>query len=327
MGAVSGPADAGRARARPAPGAPPASQPEGGSARGRRGGAWSRRNARRRRSPRRPPRATRPASRAAAAGGGWAPHGIDPTPCERDPGALPRRDPRRPSTSPRRSSGCATRSSAITGGEWVMPAKVYLDSPPHGDFRAMPARGGELAMLKWISSFPSQPVAATADGIGVLVRLATPRPPSRWRSSTRARSPRCAPGRSPRSRRRRWPADARPAIVGCGVNGAWAARCLAAAGFGPGVCHDADRRGRPGAGRRARLARWAAAPRRSPSDVVTCVTPGHEVVVDAGDLRPGMHLNMLGADGPGKAEATVGAVALAARCSATSGSRPPTAAS
>ena len=27
-------------------------------------------------------------------------------------------------------------------------------------------------------------------------------------------------------------------MIGSGVNGAWAARCLAAAGFGPGVCHD-----------------------------------------------------------------------------------------
>jgi ornithine cyclodeaminase/alanine dehydrogenase-like protein (mu-crystallin family) len=36
------------------------------------------------------------------------------------------------------------------------------------------------------------------------------------------------------------------------------------------------------------------------------------VVVDAGDLRPGLHLNMLGADGPGKAEASVGAVASCA---------------
>jgi alanine dehydrogenase len=34
--------------------------------------------------------------------------------------------------------------------------------------------------------------------------------------------------------------------------------------------------------------------------------------VDAGDLRPGMHLNMLGADGPGKAEMTLGAVASCA---------------
>jgi ornithine cyclodeaminase/alanine dehydrogenase-like protein (mu-crystallin family) len=42
------------------------------------------------------------------------------------------------------------------------------------------------------------------------------------------------------------------------------------------------------------------------------VTPGAEVVIDVGDLRAGMHLNMLGADGPGKAEATVGAVASCA---------------
>jgi ornithine cyclodeaminase/alanine dehydrogenase-like protein (mu-crystallin family) len=32
-------------------------------------------------------------------------------------------------------------------------------------------------------------------------------------------------------------------------------------------------------------------------------------VVDAGDLHPGQHFNMLGADGPGKAEATISAVA------------------
>src|SRR5207249_4016067 len=44
-------------------------------------------------------------------------------------------------------------------------------------------------------------------------------------------------------------------------------------------------------------------------DLVNCVTPGAEHVVDAGTLRPGLHLNMLGADGPGKAEATPAAVA------------------
>ena len=38
-------------------------------------------------------------------------------------------------------------------GEWTMPAKVYLLSPPHGDFRAMPARGDGLALLKWVTSF------------------------------------------------------------------------------------------------------------------------------------------------------------------------------
>src|SRR5262249_24216391 len=42
-------------------------------------------------------------------------------------------------------------------GEWVMPSKIYLQSPPYGDFRAMPARGGGFASLKWITSFPGNP--------------------------------------------------------------------------------------------------------------------------------------------------------------------------
>ena len=41
------------------------------------------------------------------------------------------------------------------------------------------------------------------------------------------------------------------------------------------------------------------------------MTPGYEPVVFERDLRPGLHLNMLGADGPGKAEAEVAAVASA----------------
>src|SRR5206468_10784844 len=42
-------------------------------------------------------------------------------------------------------------------GNWVMPPKVYLECPPYGDFRAMPVRGGGLALLKWITSFPGNP--------------------------------------------------------------------------------------------------------------------------------------------------------------------------
>src|SRR5204863_3231254 len=49
-------------------------------------------------------------------------------------------------------------------GEWTMPPKVYLDSPPHGDFRAMPARGSGLALLKWVTSFPHN----TARGLPVV---------------------------------------------------------------------------------------------------------------------------------------------------------------
>ena len=32
------------------------------------------------------------------------------------------------------------------------------------------------------------------------------------------------------------------------------------------------------------------------------VTPGHEVLFGEGDLRPGQHVSLMGADGPGKAE-------------------------
>jgi ornithine cyclodeaminase/alanine dehydrogenase-like protein (mu-crystallin family) len=100
-------------------------------------------------------------------------------------------------------------------------------------------------------------------------------------------------------------------LVGCGLNGSWTARCLAAAGYGPGACFDPD------AGAASRLAGelgWEAGSREHAlsQQVVCCVTPGAEAVVQAGDLRPGLHLNMLGADGPGKAEATVGAVASCA---------------
>jgi ornithine cyclodeaminase/alanine dehydrogenase-like protein (mu-crystallin family) len=77
------------------------------------------------------------------------------------------------------------------------------------------------------------------------------------------------------------------------------------------VCFDPD------AGRASALAEelgWATGTKADAlaRDVVCCVTPGHEIVVEAGDLHAGLHLNMLGADGPGKAEATVGAVASCA---------------
>src|SRR4051812_479667 len=45
----------------------------------------------------------------------------------------------------------------FAAGEWEMPPKVYVDAPPRGDFRAMPARGGGLAILKWATSFTGNP--------------------------------------------------------------------------------------------------------------------------------------------------------------------------
>jgi alanine dehydrogenase len=197
-------------------------------------------------------------------------------------------------------------------GAWAMPAKVYLESPGHGDFRAMPARGGDLAMLKWISSFPGNPARGlpTVMGVVVLSDAATSAPVGLLdaRSVTALRTGAVAAVAAQALAR---PGARTVGVIGCGLHGAWAARCLAAAGYGPGVCSD------PRADAAQALAGelgWEVGDHSTAlaCDVVCCVTPGAEPVVDVGDLRPGLHLNMLGADGPGKAEATVAAVAACA---------------
>jgi ornithine cyclodeaminase/alanine dehydrogenase-like protein (mu-crystallin family) len=194
-------------------------------------------------------------------------------------------------------------------GEWVMPAKVYLESPPHGDFRAMPALGDGLAIVKWISSFPSNPARDLPTVLGVLVvsDAVTSEPIAILdaRSVTALRTGAAAPVATRALAR---PDATSVGIVGCGLHGAWAARCLAADGYGPGICHDP----RPEAAQAlASELGWTAGTRQQAlaADVVCCVTPGAEIVLDTEDLRPGQHYNMLGADGPGKAEATISAVA------------------
>jgi ornithine cyclodeaminase/alanine dehydrogenase-like protein (mu-crystallin family) len=201
---------------------------------------------------------------------------------------------------------------AFAAGEWVMPPKVYLDSPPHGDFRAMPARGGGLAVLKWVTSFPGNPERGlpTVRGVVCVSDAVTGEPLMLLDAGavTALRTGAIAAVATQALA----PPDARSVgIVGCGLNGGWAARCLAAAGYGPGVCHDP----RPSAAQAlAEELDWATGTRGDAvrCDVACCVTPGSAIVIDAGDLRPGLHLNMLGADGPGKAEASVGAVASCA---------------
>src|SRR5213082_411792 len=76
---------------------------------------------------------------------------------------------------------------AYARGEWTMPPKVYVPAYPAGDFRAMPALGGGHALLKWVTSFPRQPGARSADrdrartAVGRFRRIAARRPRRRRR--------------------------------------------------------------------------------------------------------------------------------------------------
>jgi len=193
-------------------------------------------------------------------------------------------------------------------GEWTMPAKVYLDSPPHGDFRAMPALGDGLALLKWVTSFPGNsakglPVvrgevllsdATTGEELAVIEC-----------SSVTSLRTGAAAAVSARALAR---ADAQSVgIIGCGVNGAWSARCLAAAGYGPGVCADVR------AGAAEALAgelgwRVGSGEQAAAQDVVVTVTPGDQPVISEGLLTPGQHIAVLGADAHGKAEVELDAI-------------------
>ena len=195
------------------------------------------------------------------------------------------------------------------GNEWQMPPKVYLEAPPNGDFRAMPAKGAGLAILKWVTSFPRNPEAGLPVVMGMIcVSSATDGEPIALidvRSVTALRTGAVAAVAAQELARE----DASTVgIVGCGLHGTWSARCLAAAEYGPGVCFDPDPEA---AGQLAGELGWEVGTLEDAlaQDVVTCVTPGNEPVVRASDLRPGLHLNMLGADGPGKAEAEPEAVA------------------
>jgi ornithine cyclodeaminase/alanine dehydrogenase-like protein (mu-crystallin family) len=187
-------------------------------------------------------------------------------------------------------------------GEWAMPPKVYLDSPPNGDFRAMPARGDGFALLKWVTSFPRNserglPVVAGAlllsdAGTGELLAIMD------CASITSLRT-----GAAAAVSARVLAADGASSVglIGCGVNGAWAARCLAAAGYGTGVC--ADLRAERAEALASELG-WSAGDRAEAAaqDVVVTLTQAQRPVILASDPRPGQHLAVLGADARGKAE-------------------------
>ncbi len=200
----------------------------------------------------------------------------------------------------------------FAAGEWTMPPKVYLDAAPNGDFRAMPAMGGGLAILKWVTSFPDNPAAGLPVVMGTICVSSSesgePLALVDARGVTALRTGAVAAVAAQELARE----DASSAgLVGCGLHGSWAARFLAAAEYGPGVCFDADP---DAAGALAGELGWEAGSLEDAlaCDVVTFVTPGVEPVLRASDVRPGAHYSFLGADGPGKAEAEVEAVR---RCS------------
>jgi ornithine cyclodeaminase/alanine dehydrogenase-like protein (mu-crystallin family) len=187
-------------------------------------------------------------------------------------------------------------------GDWKMPAKVYLDAPPNGDFRAMPASGDGFALLKWVTSFPRNPDRGLPVVAGaLLLSSAETGELLAIVDCSSVTSLRTGAGAALSAQVLGADTATSVGVIGCGVNGGWAARCLAAAGYSLGVCADSN----PDvAGALAAELGWAEGAREEAArqDVVVTVTPGAEPVLLADDLRPGQHFAVLGADAKGKAE-------------------------
>ena len=188
-------------------------------------------------------------------------------------------------------------------GEWQMPSKVYVTNYPAGDFRAMPAIGAGRALLKWVTSFPGNPGRGlpTVSGLvivsdasdGRLLALLDAASVTALRTGAAAVLAAETLGR---------PTASTAAVLGAGVNGRAAALTFLARGRSVALWDiDAERA-------RAVAAEIGAevAPSRDAAlaaDLLVTVTPGHEVVLTEGTLQPGQHVSLMGADGPGKAEA------------------------
>ncbi|HEY3962614.1 MAG TPA: ornithine cyclodeaminase family protein [Gaiellaceae bacterium] len=189
-------------------------------------------------------------------------------------------------------------------GAWTMPPKVYVTNYPAGDFRAMPALGAGHAILKWVTSFPGNPARGlpTVTGVVLLSNAETGELEAVLdaASVTALRTGAAAVLAAETLGR----GDATTAaVIGAGVNGRAAARTFIARGRSVSIWDvDAER------ARRVAVELGATvAPTREEAvaaDLLVTVTPGHEPVLTDGTLQPGQHVSLMGADGPGKAEAT-----------------------
>jgi ornithine cyclodeaminase/alanine dehydrogenase len=190
-------------------------------------------------------------------------------------------------------------------GEAVMPPKVYLSLPEHGgDFRAMPSFMGGAAGVKWVNSHPDNPKKhglPSVMGTYVLNDAETAVPlaimDGTWLTAVRTGA---AGGVASKHLFRGQPK--RVGFVGCGVQ----ARVLHAAhavlfGAFESLCADVSEDA---------AQRFAAeigglvvsASEASRADIVCVATPGRGPAVNNEDLRPGTHVNAMGADAPGKQE-------------------------
>jgi alanine dehydrogenase len=189
-------------------------------------------------------------------------------------------------------------------GEWTMQPKLYVTNYPAGDFRAMPALGGGHALLKWVTSFPGNPERGlpTVSGLVILSDAETGLVEAVLDAGmvTALRTGAAAVLAAETLEG----AVGAASVIGVGVNGRAAARTFKARGRHVLLWDVDEQRARAvaadiGVGIARSLGEALG------TEAVVTVTPGRTVLIPEGSLRPGQHVSLMGADGPGKAEVAV----------------------
>jgi ornithine cyclodeaminase/alanine dehydrogenase len=196
---------------------------------------------------------------------------------------------------------------AFGRGEASMPPKVYLPINDHdGDFRAMPARLGNSAGIKWVNVHEKNRKRfdlPTVMGVYVLNDPANAFPLAVM-DGTSLTALRTGAAAGVASKHLASGTPQTIGFIGCGVQARTlhGAHAVVFPGF-DSLVHDrntatAERFAKEIGGRAVSLREAAAA------DIVCTATPSRVPFVDRTWVRPGAHINAMGADAPGKQELT-----------------------
>jgi len=209
--------------------------------------------------------------------------------------------------------------AAFGRGEARMPSKLYLDVP-EGDFRAMPAYLPGAAGVKWINVHPNNPSRNDLPTVMGLILLNDPLTgqPLALIDGTLITSYRTGAAAAVATRRLARPEAKTLALVGCGGQALSHLRALTSV-MTPETIFLVDAR-RENAQRLAdkfpqfaiEVCGLAELGHACEADVISTLTPSRGPIVLREWIRPGTHINAIGADAPGKQELEI-ALLFAAR--------------
>ncbi len=193
-------------------------------------------------------------------------------------------------------------------GEASMPPKIYLDIPQHnGDFRAMPAYFRGAAGLKWVCVYPLNPSANNLPTVMGMLFYNDPTTgqPLAVMEASALTGYRTAAASAVAIKYLARPDAGTLGIIGCGGQARTHLEVLAASfSFSRINVFDTDR-----SRALALKENYKSLPIEATSleetcsnDILCALTPARKPVIESRFIKPGAHINAIGADAAGKQE-------------------------